>query len=67
MSVEKLNVGSVVVVESGDWTEEWLIPKGGLTFSKDNRGYARGMKHGWHFSRLRRTLNWDEEGYLREV
>jgi hypothetical protein len=58
--------GSVVVVEYGDYDEQWMIPKGGLTVSKETRGYVRGQKHDWRSSLLRRTMHWTDDEFLRE-
>jgi len=58
--------GSVVVVESNDYDEFWLIPRGGLHISKETRGYNPGMKLDWRSSLIRQTPHdWHEE-FLRE-
>jgi hypothetical protein len=60
------NNGSVIVVESNDYEEFWLIPKGGLLISNETRGYSRGMKHDWRSSMLLRTPHWTDDEFLRE-
>ena len=58
--------GSVIVVESPDYDEFWLIPKGGLLISNETRGYNRGTKHDWRSSMLHRTRHWTNDEFLRE-
>jgi hypothetical protein len=60
------NSGSVIVVESNDYDEFWLIPPGGLVISKETRGYNRGTKLDWHSSMLHRTRHWTDDESLRE-
>jgi hypothetical protein len=59
--------GRVVVVESPDYDEFWLIPKGGLVISKETRGYNPGMKLDWHSSQLHRVRHFTDDEFLREL